>query len=167
MRYHSCIHNTTPAKWLQMLAEVELGGKWGQNEKVGSDTERSLALCVKEEWKFKGPGAGRLEWINLSLTFLTLRLLVYMLCGMVIRCLKVFALQSVWRLHGYGSVVDQIAAHQKMPLKCPSHDLPISIERLWVTFIFSLSSYALGHIHEPDWNTIHTIRIFLMAIVEL
>lgn len=170
MRYHSCIHNTAPAKWLQMLEEVEQGGEMRTEwKKVGSDTERSLAQCVKGEWRFKGSGASGLELINLSLTLLSLRLLVYMLCGVVICCLRVFALQSVWRLSGYSSVVDQPVPHQKMPLKCPSQNLPITIELVkgHQQASVSLCFYALGYIHEPNGDTIHTLWIFMMATIDL
>lgn len=125
-------------------------GEWGQNEKVGSDTERRLARYVKWEWKFKGSGANGLEGINLSLALLTLGLLGHVLCEVVICCLRVFVLHSVWRLFGYSSVVEQTVAHQKMPLKCLSQDFPVRVEIgigsladfIHSFLLFSVTAYA-------------------------
>lgn len=96
MRYHSCIHNTAPAKRLQMLQEVEQGGEMRTERKSGKWYRKETGSVCEGEWKFKGSGASRLEGINLSLALLTLRLLVHMLCWTVICCPRVLVLQSVW-----------------------------------------------------------------------
>lgn len=63
MRYHSCIHNTAPAKWLQMLQEVERGVG------VVEDRMKKWEVIQKGEWlgtwKFTFSGASKLEGMNL------------------------------------------------------------------------------------------------------
>lgn len=57
MRYHSCIHNSAPAKWLQMLQEVEQGGlrtewksgKWYRKE--NGLVHESLKVQVQANWR--------------------------------------------------------------------------------------------------------------------